>query len=49
MDPFRVDGAAAHVIQAPGLESRIMRHELSDYDRHQTDAAKQAAWRSARK
>jgi hypothetical protein len=30
--PFRVDGAAANVIQAAKLESRIMRYELSDYE-----------------
>jgi hypothetical protein len=29
---LRVDGAAADVIQAPKLEPRIMRYELSDYE-----------------
>jgi hypothetical protein len=30
--PVRVDGAARDVIQAPKLEARIMRYELSDYE-----------------
>jgi hypothetical protein len=30
--PFAVDGIALDVIQAPKLEPRIMRHELSDYE-----------------
>jgi transposase len=29
---LRVDGAALHVIQAPKLEPRIMRYELSDFE-----------------
>jgi hypothetical protein len=29
---LRVDGAAVDVIQAPKLEPRIMRYELSDYE-----------------
>jgi len=33
MGPFRVDGAAVDVIQAPKLEPRIMRYELNDYER----------------
>jgi hypothetical protein len=32
MGPFRVNGAAVDVIQAPKLEPRIMRYELSDYE-----------------
>jgi hypothetical protein len=27
-----VDGVARHVIQAPKLESRIMRYELTDHE-----------------
>src|SRR5450631_2966760 len=30
--PFAVDGVALDVIQAPKLEPRIMRYELSDYE-----------------
>ena len=30
--PFWVDGAAVDVIQAPKLEPRIVRYELSDYE-----------------
>ena len=30
--PMRIDGAARDVIQAPKLEARIMRYELSDYE-----------------
>jgi hypothetical protein len=30
--PLRVDGAGLHVIQAPKLEPRIMRYELSDFE-----------------
>src|SRR5206468_11430373 len=30
--PFWVDGAAVDVIQAPKLEPRIARYELSDYE-----------------
>jgi hypothetical protein len=29
---LRVDGAARYVIQAPKLELRIMRYELSNYE-----------------
>jgi len=29
---LRVDGTVLHVIQAPKLEFRIMRHELSDFE-----------------
>ena|SRR6266545_2121964 len=31
-DPFAVDGIALDVIQAPKLEHRIMRYELSNYE-----------------
>jgi len=30
--PLRLDGAAMHVIQAPKLESRIMRYGLTDFE-----------------
>jgi transposase len=30
MGPLRVEGTALHVIQAPKLEPRIMRYELTD-------------------
>jgi hypothetical protein len=30
--PLKVDGAARRVIQAPKLEPRIMRYELTDYE-----------------
>jgi hypothetical protein len=30
-EPLRVDGVALRVIQAPKLESRIMRYEFSDF------------------
>ena len=29
---WRVDDTARHVVQAPKLEPRIMRYELSDYE-----------------
>ena len=32
MDPLQVDGAVLNVIQAPKLEPRIMRYELTDYE-----------------
>jgi transposase len=32
MDLCRFDGAALHMIQAPKLEPRIMRYELTDYE-----------------
>jgi hypothetical protein len=30
--PLPIDGAALHMIQAPKLEPRIMRYELTDYE-----------------
>jgi hypothetical protein len=46
---LRLDRNALQMIQAPKPEPRITRYELSDYERHQSDAAEQAAWRSVSK
>jgi len=47
--PLRVDGPAVGVIQAPktGASNHALPTQRLRMDRHQADAAEQAAWRSA--